>query len=166
MIQLAVLTVSDSRSTGRRSDESGDAIVAFAPKIEAEVASREVVPDEAPAITARLKALSREVDLILTTGGTGVSPRDVTPEATKAVIEKELPGFGEVLRLRTFDRLPRSILSRATAGVAGRCLIVNLPGSPRGVREALELLAEAIRHGVDVAGGRTGECAREEESRA
>ena len=104
--------------------------------------------------------------MILTTGGTGVSPRDVTPEATRAVIEKELPGFGEALRMSVFDRMPRSILSRATAGVVRGCLVVNLPGSPRGVREALHLLAEAIRHGVEVARGRAAECARKEEPNA
>ena len=165
-ISLAIITVSDSRSSGGRADESGDAIVAYAPKLDAQVTARECVPDEEAVIRERLAALSKKVDLVLTTGGTGVSPRDVTPEATRAVVEKELPGFGEALRMSVFDRMPRSILSRATAGVAGRCLIVNLPGSPRGVREALELLGEAIRHGVEVARGEASECARENESNA
>ena len=165
-ISLAVLTVSDSRSSGKRADESGDAIAAYAATLDAEVVTRECVPDEEEVIRERLAELSKKVDLVLTTGGTGVSPRDVTPEATRAVIEKELPGFGEALRMSVFERMPRSILSRATAGVAGRCLIVNLPGSPRGVREALALLAEAIRHGVEVARGDASECARGDESKS
>ncbi|MFH0963920.1 MAG: MogA/MoaB family molybdenum cofactor biosynthesis protein [Planctomycetota bacterium] len=163
MIRLAIVTLSDSRSKGKLLDESGDAIAQYAPRLGAEVVLREILPDDYDALVERLRALSTEVDLVLTTGGTGVGPRDVTPDATLAVIEKELPGFGEIMRVRTFERTPRSVLSRATAGVAGRCLIVNLPGSPRGVREGLELLCEAIRHGVEVARGEARECAPKEE---
>ena len=159
MIRLAVLTLSDSRSRGERSDESGDIIVASAESLGARVVLREILPDDYQALVERLTALSTDVDLVLTTGGTGVGPRDVTPDATRAVIDKELPGFGEILRVRSFDKTSRSVLSRATAGVAGRCLIANLPGSPRAVTDALGLLSEAIRHGVQVARGDADQCA-------
>ena len=163
MIRLAVVTLSDSRSRGDIWDESGDIIAAAAELLGAEVILREILPDDYEALVDRLRALSTEVDLVLTTGGTGIGPRDITPDATRAVIDKELPGFGEILRVRSFDGTRRSILSRATAGLAGTCLIVNLPGSPRAVTEAIELLSEAIRHGVEVARGEAGQCARKED---
>jgi len=109
-----------------------------------------IVPDEPEKISAALKALADDVgcDLIVTTGGTGISPRDVTPEATRAVVEKELPGFGEAMRMQSLAKVKTAILSRATAGTRGQSLIVNLPGKPTAVRECLEILAPAIREGV------------------
>jgi molybdopterin adenylyltransferase len=143
------VTVSDRASAGTYPDRSG-------PEIESvlrEVFGAEVhfvpviVPDEAPLISAALKQLADEhrCDLIFTTGGTGISSRDVTPEATRAILEKELPGFGEIMRVQSFARVKTAILSRAVAGTRGRSLIVNLPGKPTAVRECLEILAPAIR---------------------
>jgi len=108
------------------------------------------VPDEIPMIASTLRGLAddRACDLVVTTGGTGISARDVTPEATRQVLEKELPGFGEMMRAQSFAKVPTAILSRATAGTRGRTLIVNLPGKPTAVRECLEILAPAIREGV------------------
>jgi len=109
-----------------------------------------VVPDEAEMISSELRELAdrERCDLIVTTGGTGISPRDVTPEATQAVLEKELPGFGELMRIQSFSRVRTAILSRAVAGTRGQTLIVNLPGKPSAVAECLKVLADAIREGV------------------
>lgn len=124
-----------------------------------EVAITDIIPDERERIAARLRELVGRVDLIVTTGGTGVSARDVTPEAAGAVIDRHLPGFGEVMRTGSFARTPLSIISRGGAGIAGRTLIVMLPGSPRGVRECLELVMPAVRHVLKILAGESAACA-------
>ena len=137
MITVGILTISDKGSRGERRDDSGPAIREVLAGINGQVVSYEIVPDEADMIAGRLAAWadSGRVDLVLTTGGTGLGPRDVTPEATLSVVNRVVPGLAETMRARTFDASPFSILSRAVAGARGMCLIVNLPGSPKAVRE-------------------------------
>lgn len=151
-MKIGRITVSDRASAGVYEDRSGPEIerglrAAFGAEIEYISA---VVPDEAGLISAKLREFADVVhcDLIVTTGGTGISARDVTPEATRAVLEKELPGFGEAMRMASLVKVKTAILSRATAGTRGRSLIVNLPGKPSAVRECLEIVAPAIREGV------------------
>jgi molybdopterin adenylyltransferase len=155
-MRIAVLTVSDAGVRGERVDESGDAIVAWAEGRGDSVAGRGVVGDESSAIAAQLgRWCDRdEADLVLTTGGTGLAPRDVTPEATRAVLEREAPGIAERIRVVMVERFPRAALARGVAGVRGRTLIVNLPGSTRGVREALAALEAIVDHAVDIVRGR------------
>ena len=164
MIRAAILVISDSASAGTRPDASGDVIAQVLGGIAGEIVKREIVPDECDSIASALIRLAAEADLVVTTGGTGVSPRDVTPEATRRVIEKELPGFGEVMRLKGLEKTPHAILSRATAGTRGGTLIVNLPGSPKAVKECLEAVLPAIPHGIEIAQGRARDCARRERS--
>ena len=154
-IQLAILTISDAGSRGERSDSSGDLIASWAKERGYTVAERALVPDDTVQITATLVAWADEdrAELILTTGGTGLTERDVTPEATRAALDKEAPGIAEALRMTSFPRFPRSALSRGTAGVRGKTLIVNLPGSPGGVRDGLNVLAELVEHAVELVRG-------------
>ncbi len=151
-MRIGRLTISDRASAGIYEDRSGPRIEQvlseiFGAEVVFEVA---VIPDELELISARLREFAdqRQCDLAVTTGGTGIGPRDVTPEATRAVLDKELPGFGEAMRMQTFARVKTAVLSRATAGTRGRCLIVNLPGKPSAVRECLEVLAPAILEAV------------------
>jgi len=150
--RIGRITVSDRASQGIYDDRSGPVIEkvlrrTFGPETEFLV---EIIPDEQDHIVAALQRLvdTRQCDLVLTTGGTGITDRDVTPEATRRVISKELLGFGEVMRARSFDQVPTAILSRATAGVRGRSLIVNLPGKPAAVAECLQIIEPAIVEGV------------------
>jgi molybdopterin adenylyltransferase len=151
-MKIGRVTASDRASAGVYEDLSGPAIEqAFVEFVPGEHAfSRRLIPDDEAAIAGALCELADEerCDLVVTTGGTGPGPRDVTPEATRQVLEKELPGFGEIMRLKSFAIAPTAILSRATAGLRGRTLIVNLPGSPKAVRECLEILAPAIAEAV------------------
>ena len=150
-MKIGRITISDRASAGIYEDRSGPEIEnALRDIFDDATFESAIVPDEAGLISAALKKFADELrcDLVVTTGGTGVSPRDVTPEATKAVLEKELPGFGEIMRVQSFAKMRTAVLSRATAGVRGNTLIVNLPGKPAAVRECLEILAPAIREGV------------------
>lgn len=150
-MKIGRITISDRASAGIYEDRSGPEIESVLRESFSDATFQSViVPDETGLISAALKKFADEwqCDLIVTTGGTGVSARDVTPEATKVVLEKELPGFGEAMRMGSLAKVKTAILSRATAGTRGKSLIVNLPGKPTAVRECLEILAPAIREGV------------------
>jgi molybdopterin adenylyltransferase len=154
-MRVAVLTISDAGARGERADTSGDAIVAWAGERGYSVAARALVPDDSVAIVRALIAWcdGDAADLVLTTGGTGLSARDNTPEATRAVLEREAEGIGERLRVTSIDAFPRSALSRGVAGSRNRTLIVNLPGSPGGVRDALHALIPIVDHAVSIVRG-------------
>ena len=158
-MRAGVLTISDKASRGDRADTSGAAIAELLSSIDASIERTDTVPDEAPQIsdTLRTWADSGEVDLIITTGGTGLSPRDVTPEATSEVIERPAPGLGELMRAEGLKHTPTAALSRGVAGVRGRCLIVNLPGSEKGVRESLAAVIDILPHAVDILRDRVGD---------
>jgi len=151
-MKIGRLTISDRASAGIYADRSGPEIESVLREYLGGDVKFEslIVPDEVPQISAALKKFADELkcDLVVTTGGTGISPRDVTPEATRAVLEKELPGFTEVMRMQSFAKVKTAILSRAVAGTRGLTLIINLPGKPSAVRECLEILAPAIREGL------------------
>ncbi len=155
MITIGILTISDAVSQGKRQDASGGNIQRLAGRLDASIQVREVVPDERDQIAGRLRDWSdqRGLDLILTTGGTGLAPRDVTPEATRDVIDREVPGLAELMRLESAKRNIHAVLSRAVVGVRGRTLIVNLPGSPQGVEEMLELVLPVLPHAIDIMKG-------------
>jgi len=159
MIKIGVLTISDKGSKGQREDKSGQVIRDSAPAMKGRVVKYEVVPDEKETIAARLRdwADGGEMDVILTTGGTGLAGRDVTPEATLSIIDREVPGIAEAMRVKSLEKTPTAMLSRAVAGQRGKCLIVNLPGSTRAVKECLEAIMPVLPHAVDIIRGKVTE---------
>ena len=157
-MRVAVLTISDKGSRGEREDRSGAAIREIVGEMGGKVVAHSIVADEQDAIEGALIKLARSAELVLTTGGTGVAPRDVTPEATRAVIDKEIPGFAEVMRQKSAEIVPTAMISRAVSGMRGRTLIINLPGSPKAVRECLSFIRAAIPHALEMLGGKGGEC--------
>lgn len=160
-ITAGILTMSDKGSRGEREDVSGAEIRRMIEALPAEVRAYEVIPDDVDVIREKLieYADTRKLDVVLTTGGTGVTPRDVTPEATSAVIERELPGMAEAMRAESLKKTPHAMISRAVCGIRGTTLIINLPGSPRAVRENLEVVLPAITHTVEKIKGSDTECA-------
>ena len=155
MIRLAILTISDAGSRGERSDTSGDVIADWAASRGITVTERALVPDETNRIVSTLInwADADRADLVLTTGGTGLTTRDVTPEATRVVLERDAPGLAETLRMAAYPRFHRAALSRGVAGVRGKTLIINLPGSPGGVRDGLAVLDDLVEHAVELVRG-------------
>jgi molybdopterin adenylyltransferase len=157
MTNAAVLTISDSVSAGTRADRSGPAVRDRLEQLGWSVTVMEVIPDEAAEIGTRLSTLADggQVAAMFTTGGTGVALRDVTPEATRAVIDREIPGLGELMRTKGRESTPLAVLSRSTAGTRGQVLIVNLPGSPKGAVESLDAIVELVPHVLELLNGRT-----------
>jgi molybdopterin adenylyltransferase len=155
MFTAGIITISDGVWRKERPDESGKAIRESLSGVECRVVKYEVIPDEVKTISSKLAewADGGTMDVILTTGGTGLAPRDVTPEATLAIVDKAVPGLAEVMRIQTLAKTPFAMLSRAVAGVRGKCLIINLPGSPRAVRECLEVILPAVPHAVQIIKG-------------
>ncbi len=159
-ITVAVLTLSDKGSKGKRKDESGLLVQEMLKEIKAEITYYDILPDDKELIKEKLLEYSSKVDLILTTGGTGLSRRDVTPEATLEILDRQVPGIAEAMRSEGLKITKRAMLSRAVAGVKGRSLIVNLPGSPKAVKESLSIIIETIPHAIEKIKGDTSECAR------
>jgi len=162
-IIAGVITISDKGYRGERIDKSGPEIIAILEEMGISVRSLKIVPDEEEIIADALREFAdvKKFDLIVTTGGTGVSPRDVTPEATRRVIEKEIPGFAEAMRRESLAFTPHAMISRAVAGIRGTSLIINLPGSPKGVRENLAVILPAIPHAIEKIKGEESECGSE-----
>ena len=158
----AWITMSDKGAQGLREDESGPLIGRMLTEDGYEVVEEVLIPDESEIIQKELIRLAdgRQVDVVFTTGGTGFSPRDVTPEATQAVCDRMAPGIAEAIRAYSMTKTPRAMLSRAVSGIRGKTLIINLPGSPKAVRESLEFILPSLRHGLEILLGRTSDCAR------
>jgi molybdenum cofactor synthesis domain-containing protein len=159
MFRLGILTISDKASEGKRPDKSGPLIRDSFASTDCEVVKYEVIPDERELIAGKLSQWADEgsMDIILTTGGTGLAPRDVTPEATLSIVDKEVPGLAEMMRVKSFAVTPNAMLSRAVAGMRKECLIINLPGSPKAVAECLEVIMPVLAHAVDVIKGNVPE---------
>jgi len=163
MFKVVILTISDRGSRGERKDSSGPLIREMVKNLPAEVIHYEIIPDEKERIEEALKRSADQfgADLILTTGGTGLSPRDVTPEATLEVIEKDVPGLSEAMRAESLKKTPHAMISRAVCGIRGSTLIVNLPGSPKSVKENLTVILPALPHALSKLKGDPSECAQE-----
>lgn len=162
LLKVGIITASDKGSRGEREDKSGATIKELVVNLPGEVVSYAVIPDEKEVIKEKmLEMIEKEkLDLILTTGGTGLGPRDVTPDVTLEIVERVIPGIGEAMRLESLKKTNRAMLSRAVAGSRGNSLIINLPGSPKAVRECLEVVLPVIPHALEILQGRGGECAR------
>jgi len=167
MLRIGVLTISDKGSRGEREDLSGPAIKESLAGI-AEVVESGIVPDEKSQISQKLTewADSGRIDIIVTTGGTGLALRDVTPEATRTIIEREVPGIAEAMRAASLVHTPMAMLSRATAGTRAKCLIVNLPGSPKAVKECLEIIRPALPHAIEIMTGQVTEHAPQSQKKS
>lgn len=155
MLRVGILTISDKGYRGERQDKSGEVIRQMLATLPTQVVRYDIVPDEVDLIADKLAQWAEEgsMDVIVSTGGTGLGPRDVTPEATLSILDRTIPGIAEAIRLETFHRTPSAVLSRAVAGVRARCLIINLPGSPKAVHECLEVVLPVIPHAVDIITG-------------
>ena len=162
IIRAAVVTVSDRCARGEQEDRSGELLCELLREAGAEVVAREVLADDLEPLSERLRELADrdDVNLVVTTGGTGISPRDNTPEATRSVIEREVPGLSEAMRAETLRQTPTAMLSRGLCGVRSGALIINLPGSPKGVRECFAVVRPALRHAVGLLAGRPHEEAK------
>ena len=156
------LTISDKGAAGEREDASGEVIKELLQEAGYQIERYHIVPDEREAIEKELLHMSDHMglNLILTTGGTGFGPRDITPEVTKSVIDREAPGISEAMRINSLSITPKGMLSRGVSGIRGRALIVNLPGSPKAVRESLEYILSPLKHGLEILLGRASECSR------
>lgn len=159
MINLGILTISDKGWRGERDDKSGQAIKESLSRLNSSLLKYEVIPDEASIIAAKLAEWADEgsLDIILTTGGTGLAERDVTPEATLSILDKIVPGLAEAMRARTAEVTPFAVLSRAVAGLRKKCLIINLPGSTKAVTECLEVILQVIPHALEIIKGEVTE---------
>lgn len=162
MVTVGIIVMSDKGSKGEREDLSGKEIERMIIGLPSTVEAYEIIPDEADIIVKKLIEYAdvKRLDLIVTTGGTGVTPRDVTPEATKSVIERELPGMSEAMRAESLKKTPNAMISRAVCGIRGQSLIVNLPGSPKAVRENLAVVMPALNHTIEKIKGSPSECAQ------
>lgn len=161
MFNIGIITASDKGSRGEREDASGRLIATMLQEL-GQIRSYKVVADDAEQISKEMVIMADQlgVDLILTTGGTGLGPRDVTPEATLAVVDRQVPGIAEAMRAKSLEITSRAMLSRAVAGMRNKTLIINLPGSPKGVQECLEVILPALEHGLAIMKGEASECAR------
>ncbi len=161
MFSAGIITVSDKGSQGKRQDLSGPAIAEMLAEAGIEIKQTLIIPDEVEQIQKTIIQFAdvEKLDVILTTGGTGVSPRDLTPDATLQVIDKEVPGMAEAMRLASMKITPHAMISRAVAGIRGRCLIINLPGSPKGARENLTAVLPALQHAIEKIKGDDRDCA-------
>jgi len=164
MFTVGILTISDKGSKGERQDKSGEAIREMLSNMDVRIVNYDIIPDEKELIVEKLVKWADEdhLDVLLTTGGTGLTPRDVTPEATLSVVDRIVPGFAEAMRAESLKKTPVAMLSRAVVGTRGECLIINLPGSPKAVRECLEVILPALPHAVETLKGQAGECAAPE----
>ena len=160
MFTAGVLTISDKGARRERQDKSGEVIREILPGMDARIVNYDIIPDEKEIIVERLVKWADEgdLDVVITTGGTGLTPRDVTPEATLAVVDRIVPGFAEAMRAESLKKTPMAMLSRAVVGTRGKCLIINLPGSPKAVRECLEVILPALPHAVETLKGQADEC--------
>ena len=160
MYKAIVITISDKGSQGLRKDTAGPALCEILKANDFEIIDTKIISDDSQGIKDSLiwACDERKADLVLTTGGTGFGPRDNTPEATKAVIEKEVPGIPEAIRLKSLEITPKAMLSRAAAGIRGKTLIINLPGSPKAVRESIEVVLPVLEHAVEILSGNTQNC--------
>ena len=163
-ISVGVLTISDKASRGERDDLGGPTVREIVETVGGRIVESAIIPDERGEISASIRRLADQcgVDLVLTTGGTGLARRDITPQATLDVIDYQVPGLAEAMRAASLTKTPASMLSRMVAGVRGRCLIVNLPGNPKGVRECLEVILPALPHAVSLLRSEIGEHGRPE----
>ena len=164
MFTAGILTVSDKGSKGERQDKSGETIREVLSRMGARIVNYGIVPDERELIVEKLVKWADEdnLDVVVTTGGTGLTPRDVTPEATLAVVDRIVPGFAEAMRAESLKKTPHAMLSRAVVGTRGKCLIINLPGSPKAVRECLQVILPVLPHAVETLKGEAGECGTSE----